>query len=283
MSDLFDFELRNDRYAVMGNPITHSKSPLIHSLFAAQTQQKMEYSAIHVDLGGFEQAVGNFNASAGKGLNITVPFKQEAFAVVNEISDRAKRAGAVNTIKFDGDKIIGDNTDGIGLVNDLKNNLQLELTDKRILLMGAGGAARGVIAPLLEQHPALLVIANRTPDKAVALAKAFGDLGFVQGCGYGQLTELQFDLVINATAASLQGEVPPLPDELLAEQAVCYDMMYGAKPTAFMAWAVVHGAEKITDGLGMLVEQAAESFYIWRGVRPDTLPVIEAVREQLNR
>lgn len=283
MSDIFDFDVRNDSYAVMGNPITHSKSPLIHSLFAEQTNQKMEYTAIHVDLGGFAQAVGNFNASGGKGLNITVPFKQEAFAVVNEISDRAKRAGAVNTIKFEGKQIFGDNTDGIGLVNDLKNNLHLELKDLRILLMGAGGAARGVIAPLLEQHPTLLVIVNRTPDKAVALANAFGDLGFVQGCGYGQLEGLQFDLVINATAASLQGEVPPLPDDILAEHAVCYDMMYGAKPTAFMAWAAVHGAETITDGLGMLVEQAAESFYLWRGVRPDTQPVIETVRQHLNK
>ena len=283
MSDLFDFDVRKDSYAVMGNPITHSKSPLIHSLFAQQTNQKLEYTAIHVDLGGFEQAVGNFNASGGKGLNITVPFKQEAFAVVTEISDRAKRAGAVNTIKFEGKKIIGDNTDGVGLVNDLTKNLQIELKDKRVLLMGAGGAARGVIAPLLAEHPALLIIANRTPDKAVSLAKAFADLGCVQGCGYQLLEELQFDVVINATAASLQGEVPPLPDDMLAEHAVCYDMMYGAKPTAFMAWAAVHGAQTITDGLGMLVEQAAESFFIWRGVRPDTGPVIAAVREQLNK
>jgi shikimate dehydrogenase len=282
MSDIFDFDVRNDSYAVMGNPITHSKSPLIHSLFAEQTRQKMQYTAIHVDLGGFEQAVGNFNASGGKGLNITVPFKQEAFAVVTAISDRAKRAGAVNTIKFESKEIFGDNTDGIGLVNDLQHNLHLDLKDQRILLMGAGGAARGVIAPLLETHPAMLVIANRTPDKAVALAKAFGDLGYVQGCGYSQLAELQFDLVINATAASLQGEVPTLPDELLAEHAVCYDMMYGAKPTAFMAWAAVHGAANSVDGLGMLVEQAAESFYLWRGVRPETPPVIAAVRQKLN-
>ena len=282
MSDIFDFGQRKDSYAVMGNPITHSKSPLIHTLFAEQTQQQMEYTAIHVDLGGFEQAVGNFNASGGKGLNITVPFKQEAFAVVNDISDRAKRAGAVNTIKFEGKRIFGDNTDGSGLVNDLKNNLLLDLKDLRILLMGAGGAARGVIAPLLEAHPSMLVIANRTPDKAVALANAFGDLGYVQGCGYGQLEELQFDLVINATAASLQGEVPPLPDELLAEQAVCYDMMYGAKPTPFMQWAERQGASTILDGLGMLVEQAAESFALWRGVRPETLAVIKLLRQEMQ-
>lgn len=282
MSDIFDFEQRQDRYAVMGNPITHSKSPRIHSLFASQTRQNIDYSAIHVDLGGFEQAVGNFNASGGKGLNITVPFKQEAFALVDSRSMRADQAGAINTIKFEGNQLFGDNTDGVGLVTDLKDNLHIELRDSRILLMGAGGAARGVVGPLLEQSPGLLVIANRTPDKAVALAETFGDYGLVQGCGYNDLGELQFDLVINATAASLQGEVPPLPDELLAEHAVCYDMMYGARPTAFMAWAAVNGAQTISDGLGMLVEQAAESFFIWRGVRPNTQDVIQTIRGELN-
>ena len=282
MTDLFDFGGPQDRYAVMGNPITHSKSPKIHSLFAKQTNQDIEYTAIHVDTGGFRQAVGNFAASGGHGLNITVPFKQEAYALVNERSARAERAGAINTIKFEHDKLYGDNTDGIGLVNDLQVNHKLSISGKRLLLMGAGGAARGVIAPLLEAHPELLVVANRTPDKAVALAQHFGDMGFIQGCGYTDLGSLQFDVVINATAASLQGEVPPLPDDLLAEQALCYDMMYGAKPTAFMAWAAVHGASAITDGLGMLVEQAAESFCIWRGVRPHTEPVIQAIREDLN-
>ncbi len=281
-NDLFDFGERIDRYAVMGNPITHSKSPKIHSLFAKQTSQAVEYTAIQVDMGGFSQAVGNFCASGGKGLNITVPFKEEAWQLVSERSQRAELAGAVNTIKFDRDQIFGDNTDGIGLVHDLKNNHNYELRDKIILLMGAGGAARGVIAPILEQHPSLLIIANRTPDKAVALAMHFSEFGTVQGCGYGQLNELQFDLVLNATAASLQGEVPDLPEELLADQAMCYDLMYGAKPTAFMAWAAVHGASQITDGLGMLVEQAAESFYIWRDVRPETSSVIEMLREVLN-
>ncbi len=268
---------------MMGNPITHSKSPRIHSLFAKQTNQNIEYTAIHVDLGGFEQAVGNFDASGGKGLNITVPFKQEAYALVDKKSARAERAGAINTIKFENDSLYGDNTDGVGLVNDLQHNLHIELRDKRVLLMGAGGAARGVVAPLLEQHPAMLVIVNRTPDKAVAMAEAFSDLGFIEGCGYPDLGELQFDIVINATAASLQGDVPPLPDDCLADHAVCYDMMYGAKPTAFMGWAAVHGAEKITDGLGMLVEQAAESFYLWRGVRPSTTEVIQAIRDELNQ
>jgi len=280
--DLFDFGERVDRYAVMGNPVAHSKSPKIHSLFAQQTDQAIDYTAIQVDIGGFSQAVGNFSASGGKGLNITVPFKEEAWQLVAERSKRAELAGAVNTIKFDHDRIYGDNTDGIGLVHDLKNNHKYELRDKIILLMGAGGAARGVIAPILEQQPSLLIIANRTADKAVALAHHFSALGTVQGCGYSQLTELQFDLVLNATAASLQGEVPDLPDELLADLAMCYDLMYGAKPTAFMAWAAVHGASQITDGLGMLVEQAAESFYLWRDVHPETASVIELLREELN-
>ena len=281
MSDLFDFELRRDCYAVMGNPITHSKSPRIHMLFAQQTNQNLEYTAIHVDLGGFAQAIGNFDASGGKGLNITVPFKQEAFALVTERSARAERAGAVNTIKFEKDKRYGDNTDGVGLVNDLMQNHHLSLQGKRILLMGAGGAARGVLAPLLECKPAMFFIANRTPDKAVALAEAFRDLGKVQGGGYHELDAQQFDFVINATAASLQGELPPLPEHILAEGAVCYDMMYG-KLTPFMAWANAHGAAQVHDGLGMLVEQAAESFYLWRGVRPQTAPVIAILRSELQ-
>ncbi len=280
MSDLFDFEQRQDQYGVMGNPITHSKSPQIHTLFAQQTRQHLVYTAIHVDLGGFAQAVGNFDASGGKGLNITVPFKQEAYDLVDERSARAQRAGAVNTIKFEKDKSYGDNTDGVGLVNDLTHNHQIDLQDKHILLMGAGGAARGVLAPLLECKPALIVIANRTPDKAVALAEAFADLAKVSGCGYHELGDQQFDIVINATAASLQGELPPLPDNLLADGAVCYDMMYG-KRTPFMEWANAHGAAKVLDGLGMLVEQAAESFFIWRGVRPETAPVIEELRRNL--
>lgn len=281
MSDLFDFEPRKDQYGVMGNPITHSKSPRIHALFAQQTNQRLHYTAIHVDLGGFAQAVGNFDASGGKGLNITVPFKQEAFALVDSRSARAERAGAVNTIKFEKDKLIGDNTDGVGLVNDLVQNHQLNLQGKRILLMGAGGAARGVLAPLLETKPALLVIANRTPDKAVELAAAFADLGKVKGCGFHELSGQQFDLVINATAASLQGELPPLPADILAAGAVCYDMMYG-KPTPFMEWAKSHGAALVLDGLGMLVEQAAESFFIWRGVRPQTAPVIDTLRREIQ-
>lgn len=280
MTDLFDFGARQDRYAVMGNPIMHSRSPRIHSLFAAQTQQRLEYTAIQVDSGGFVQAVGNFNASGGKGLNVTVPFKQEAFALVNTCTARAQRAGAVNTIKFEKKTLFGDNTDGVGLVRDLMVNRQLDLHGKKILLMGAGGAARGVLAPLLEQQPAGIVIANRTPDKAVELAQQFVDLGQVRGIGFDQLDTEQFDLIINATAASLQGEMPTLPDTVLAKQACCYDMMYG-KLTPFMQWASEHAVTRIFDGLGMLVEQAAESFYLWRGVRPATQAVITQLRHEI--
>jgi len=282
MSDIFDFDKGKAQYAVMGNPITHSKSPRIHTLFAQQTGQDLEYTAIHVDLGGFTQAVGNFAAAGGSGLNITVPFKQDAWQLVTERSDRAERAGAVNTIKFENNKLIGDNTDGVGLVNDLMTNHQVEIKGKRVLLMGAGGAARGVLAPLLAQQPASLIVANRTVDKAVELATAFADLGSIKASSYDDLLGRQFDLVINATAASLQGSLPPLPKNILTEQACCYDMMYGAEPTTFMQWANAQGAQTVLDGLGMLVEQAAESFFIWRGVRPDSQIVIKTLRAELS-
>jgi len=282
VNDIFDFGKKVDDYAVMGNPISHSKSPSIHSLFAEQTQQSILYTAMHVDTGGFNQAVGNFAATGGKGLNITVPFKQEAWALVSERSERAERAGAVNTIKIENDQLFGDNTDGIGLVNDLTINHGIELKDKNILLMGAGGAARGVLIPLLKEKPSLLFIANRTPDKAKDLAVDFSDAGNIEGGGYEHIPEIKFDVVINATAASLQGDLPPLPDSLLNENASCYDMMYGAKATPFMQWAIQHNAKKVLDGLGMLVEQAAESFYIWRDVKPETKPVIEKLRQELQ-
>lgn len=281
MTDLFDFDARKDQYAVMGNPIAHSRSPRIHTLFAQQTGQRLEYRAIQVDVGGFAQALGNFDASGGKGLNITVPFKQDAWQQVTERSQRAERAGAVNTIKFEDGKLIGDNTDGVGLVNDLTLNNQIVIKGKRILLMGAGGAARGVLAPLLAQHPAVLVIANRTVDKAVELATVFADLGDIKGMGYDDLAGQSFDIILNATAASLQGRLPPLPDGIIAAGGCCYDMMYGAEPTTFMQWAAAHGATRVLDGLGMLVEQAAESFYIWRGVRPDSRAVIKTLRAEL--
>ena len=282
MADLFDFGKKVEDYAVMGNPISHSKSPSIHTLFAEQTQQSILYTAIHVDIEGFKQAVGNFAATGGKGLNITVPFKQEAWALVTERSERAERAGAVNTIKIEDDKLFGDNTDGVGLVNDLTINHSIELKNKKILLMGAGGAARGVLVPLLKQNPSFLFVANRTPDRAKDLASGFSDLGSIEGGGYEHIPDEKFDVVINATAASLQGDLPPLPDTLLNDNASCYDMMYAAKPTPFMLWATEHNATKVLDGLGMLVEQAAESFNIWRGVKPETKLVIEKLRKELQ-
>lgn len=271
-----------DRYAVMGNPIAHSKSPLIHALFARQTRQDLSYEALLVPLDSFARAVAEFRDSGGKGLNITVPFKQEAWALDVERSHRAERAGAVNTLRFSDDgSALADTTDGVGLVRDLTRNHDITLAEKRILILGAGGAVRGVLEPVLAEHPATVVIANRTASKAEELAELFGDQGAISGCGFSALAGQQFDLVINGTAASLEGEVPPLPDDLLANGASCYDMMYGAKPTPFQLWATAHGAVQSMDGLGMLVEQAAESFTLWRGVRPETGPVIAALRQQL--
>ncbi len=281
MADLFDFAPRPDQYAVMGNPVRHSRSPRIHSLFAEQTGENIVYTAIQVDPGGFPQAVGNFAAAGGRGLNVTVPFKQEAFELAETRSDRARRAGAVNTLVLGEGPIHGDNTDGVGLVRDLTQNLGLALAGRRILVMGAGGAARGVLAPLLEAGPAAVVIANRTPDRAVELAARFADLGTVTGCGYADLAGARFDLLVNATSASLQGDLPPLPDGLLAPDAAAYDMMYGTEPTPFMVWARAHGAAVVSDGLGMLVEQAAESFHVWRGVRPDAPAVIAQLRAEM--
>lgn len=271
-----------DRYAVMGNPIAHSKSPKIHALFARQTQQQLSYEALLVPLDGFAAAVAEFRASGGKGLNITVPFKQEAWALQSEQTRRAQRAGAVNTLCFrDDGSVFADTTDGVGLVRDLTRNHGIEIANKRTLILGAGGAVRGVLEPILAERPATVVIANRTASKAHELARLFGDLGSISGCGFEELAGQEFDVVINGTAASLEGEVLPLPDDLLASNACCYDMMYGAKPTPFQLWATAHGAAHSLDGLGMLVEQAAESFTIWRGVRPETAAVIVALRHSL--
>lgn len=266
----------SDAYAVFGNPIAHSKSPLIHAAFARQTGQDMVYSALLAPLDGFEEAVRVFRGEGGRGANVTVPFKEQAFALATRRSERADRAGAVNTLRFENQEIFGDNTDGAGLVRDLTRNLGQDLQGRRILLMGAGGAARGVILPLLEHAPASLFVANRTPDKAVALTQSFGARReSLAGGGYNSLTG-RFDLVINATAASLTGDLPPLPDDVFAEGALAYDMMYG-KDTPFLAFARAQGA-RTADGLGMLVEQAAEAFYLWRGVRPDTAPVIQMLK-----
>jgi shikimate dehydrogenase len=264
-----------DAYAVFGNPIAHSKSPLIHATFARQTGQDIRYTAMLAPLDGFRETVLAFRDDGGRGANVTVPFKEQAFALAARCSERAEMAGAVNTLSFDGADILGDNTDGTGLVRDLADNLAVGLRGRRILLMGAGGAARGVILPLLEQAPGALFIANRTADKAAALAKGFARHGEISGGGYEALPG-SFDVVINATAASLAGELPPLPATVFARGALAYDMMYG-KDTPFLAFARAHGA-RTADGLGMLVEQAAEAFFLWRGVRPETRPVIDMLR-----
>lgn len=271
-----------DRYVVMGNPIGHSKSPRIHTLFAAQTGQAMRYEAMLVPLDGFAQSLARFQQDGGKGANVTVPFKEEAWRSVSTRGALAERAGAVNTITLlpDGTRR-GDNTDGIGLLRDLTQNLHVSLASSRVLLLGAGGAVRGVLEPLLASNPACLVIANRTAEKAIALARDFAAWGEVRGGGFGELAGQTFDVIINGTAASLHGELPPVPDSALANPCTCYDMMYGAEPTAFMTWAARHPGARVFDGLGMLVEQAAEAFFLWRGVRPDTTPVIAQLRRDL--
>jgi len=267
-------------YAVMGNPVRHSKSPAIHREFARQRAIALEYSAIHVELGGFESALRAFRENGGRGLNITVPFKLEAYQLADRHSARAEQAGAVNTLRFEDDgSAYGDNTDGVGLLRDITANLNHPLVDQRVLILGAGGAVRGILDALLEQQPKQLVVANRTVAKAKELEKLFRPQGSIHGCGFEDLRGKRFDVVINATAASLQGDVPAVPKDVLEADGLAYDLMYGDKPTPFMIWAKGHGTTRTCDGLGMLVEQAAESFFVWHGVRPDTQPVIEALRE----
>lgn len=268
-----------DNYCVMGNPVSHSKSPQIHAAFAEQTRQKIFYQAILVDEGKFKDAIKEFQHQGGKGLNITVPFKHDAWEASDQMSRRAERAVAVNTISFnDEGKIAGDNTDGIGLIRDLTINHKLSIKDKNILILGAGGAARGILDPLFDKQADRVVIANRTVNRAEKLVNIFSDRGDVSACGFDELVSSNFDIVINATSASLQGDVPPLPEGLVNKNTCCYDMMYSAADTPFVAWAKAHGAGIALDGLGMLVEQAAESFFIWRGVRPETGLVIDLVR-----
>lgn len=270
---------QTDRYAVMGNPIAHSKSPSIHRQFAEQTGQALEYAAVLVDIGHFAEAVAAFRRDGGKGLNVTVPFKQDAWQLATWRTPRAARAGAVNTLWWDGaERLCGDTTDGVGLVRDLRDNHAVPLRGRRVLLVGAGGAARGVVEPLLSERPAALTIANRTAERALELAAMFGEFGPVTGCGFDALAGQAFDLVINATAAGLAGEVPPLSGTVFAPGACAYDMMYGSEPTAFVRWSLAQGCARALDGLGMLVEQAAEAFFVWRGVRPDTAPVIARLR-----
>ncbi len=265
-----------DQYAVFGCPIKHSKSPRIHQLFAQQTDQSLDYSAQEVPAEQFIEAVKAFFAKGGKGLNCTIPLKELAWAFADLKTERAQLAKAVNTlaVQVDG-SILGDNTDGIGLIKDLTENHQVNLVKSKVLILGAGGASRGIIKPILDQQVDSIVIANRTEVKAVELAAEFMHLGSVQGCGFSDLEHQQFDVIINATSTSLTGELPPLPNNVLREKGICYDLAYALEPTRFVTWGLDNGALKSLDGLGMLIEQAAEAFYIWRDVRPKTQPVIE--------
>lgn len=278
-----------DLYRVFGNPVRHSQSPWIHQTFARETGQSIAYDACEAPVDDFAGTLRAFVAQGGQGANVTVPFKEEAHALCDVLSPRARQAGAVNTLQLGKNgQLYGDNTDGIGLVRDLTQNHDQTLAGKRLLLLGAGGASRGVIAPLLAENPAQLHIANRTAAKAEALAAHFNALGPVSGGGWSSLSdceshaEARYDVVINATAASLSGELPPLPDALLTPKALAYDMMYGASPTVFLQWASRQGA-MTADGLGMLVEQAAESFFLWRHQRPQTASVIRALRQRLTQ
>jgi shikimate dehydrogenase len=270
-----------DRYAVIGHPIAHSRSPLIHTLFAQQTHQDLTYSAIDVAPEQLASRVGEFFAAGGRGLNVTVPHKETVLALSASLSARAQIAGAANTLMQDpAGRLIADNTDGVGLVRDLTHNLRVTVSGQRVLLLGAGGAARGILAPLLELKPREFVIANRSIERARSLAHAFAALGPVRGAGFAELDGWCFDLIINATAASLQSELPPLPPGMLCATTICYDLVYADSDTRFTRWAHEHGAAQAHMGLGMLVEQAAESFYLWRGVRPDTAPVLAALAAQ---
>lgn len=271
-----------DRYAVIGNPIEHSKSPDIHAAFALQTGQDMDYSKVFAPLDGFERTVRTMWENGFRGANVTVPFKLEAYHLADQLTERAHDAGAINTLVFNADGIYGDNTDGVGLVRDIQQNLNISFQSKNVLLIGAGGAAEGVLHPILEQHPKLLVITNRTLDKALTMVKKVeeqGDFRFVSVNAYAfhDLQGHSFDIVINATSTGISDADLPLPPEIFATGSLAYDMMYG-RETPFMSFARKHGAGHIADGLGMLVEQAAEAFFIWRQIHPETRPVIAKLR-----
>jgi len=265
-----------DQYAVFGSPIKHSKSPRIHKLFAEQTGQELHYIAELVPAELFEQQVNNFFAKGGKGLNCTVPLKELAWAYADKRTERAELSKAVNTLALQDDgSILGDNTDGIGLVTDLMANHAISLKQKRILILGAGGASRGIIGPLLDQMPQLIAVANRTVEKALVLADEFSHKGTIRGCAYEGLAGQSFDLILNATSASLSGDLPPLAEGVLSGQGSCYDLAYANEATVFVRWAREQQAQQSLDGLGMLVEQAAEAFFLWRGVRPDSAKLIQ--------
>lgn len=275
-----------DKYAVVGYPIGHSKSPMIHRLFAEQTNQDMSYEAILVDTEetSFEWEIADLKNRGYKGINITVPFKLDAFEYANELSSRAETAHAVNTFSFaDNGNTAGDNTDGIGLVNDIEINGNCPFKDKSVLILGAGGAVQGIMEPLLAKHPKSVHIANRTAKRAEVLGQRFECETIITASGWEDIPEQHYDIIINGTSASLEGKIPPVSNTVVGANSLVYDMMYGAEPTVFMDWAKDAQPECTTmDGLGMLVGQAAEAFYIWRGVRPETAPVIEEVRKLIS-
>lgn len=273
-----------DQYGVVGHPVSHSLSPFIHGMFARETGQDITYRLFDVRPADLEVHVRDFFARGGGGLNVTLPHKIAARELAHELTTRAAHAAAVNTLARTNDgSILGDNTDGAGLVHDLCDNLGIELAGRRVLIMGAGGATRGVLAPLLGLEPAMVVIANRTPERAATLATAFSDLGVTHGVGFQDVGDEPFDLVINATSASLSGDIPPLPPGAVGSSTVCYDLAYGKSATAFVAWAQQHGCARALQGWGMLVEQAAESFELWRGVRPTTALVLAALQARAAR
>jgi shikimate dehydrogenase len=270
-----------DQYGVVGHPVAHSWSPFIHGMFARQTGEQLVYRLHDVLPQDFRNYVLDFFSRGGRGLNVTVPHKVAAAELANQLTPRAERATAVNTLAIQRDnRILGDNTDGAGLVHDLRDNLSVNLAGRRVLIVGAGGATRGVVAPLLVLRPAELVIANRTAERARAFAADFQDLGAVRGCGFDDLRDVAYDVIINATSASLAGEVPAIPASVIKGESLCYDMAYSKGDTPFLKWAREAGCAKAVQGWGMLVEQAAESFQLWRGVRPQTKPVLEALRER---
>jgi shikimate dehydrogenase len=266
-----------DRYALFGNPAKHSKSPLVHAAYARETGQDMTYEVIEAPLDGFAAAISTFRASGGRGGNVTMPFKLEAFALATDLSERARIVGAVNTLKFEGSRIHADNFDGVGLVNDIQRNLGVAFGGKHVLVLGAGGAVRGALLPLLAQQPAEVVICNRHVDKAQLLASEVAGAGRVTPCGYGDLAGRGFDVVLNATSASLKGEMPPITRTVFGDRALAYDLVYGRGLTPFLELARDAGVSQVADGVGMLVEQAAEAFVWWRGVRPDTRAMIAAL------
>lgn len=274
----------SDRYAVIGNPIGFSKSPFIHGTFAKMTGQDLVYEAIEGPLNGFSERVDQFRTEGAKGLNVTAPFKLDAFAYANVLSESAKRAGAVNCLKFEGDRIIAENFDGIGLVRDITVNLGVKMAGRRVLMLGAGGAARGALLPFLRQEPSELVVVNRTLSRAVALAEEFAGCGPLIVSGYGELADLAegYDVVVNATSASLRGEMPPLPGNVFRGAELAYELAYGKGLTPFLRAARAEGVAKLADGVGMLVEQAAEAFAWWRGVRPGTAQVIAELTVPLS-